>query len=57
MSERMSLGGAGQRPGVSGGGIGRAGYTEVTAGRLGGWEHGPPAWLRTARARERRPES
>jgi hypothetical protein len=33
MSERASPGAAGQRPGVSGG-IGRAGYTKVTAGPL-----------------------
>ena len=32
MSERMSLGAAGQRLGVSGGDIRRAGYTKVTAG-------------------------
>jgi hypothetical protein len=34
MSERVSPGAAGQRPAVSGGGIGRAGYTKVTAGPL-----------------------
>jgi hypothetical protein len=28
MSERVSIGGAGQWPGVSGGGIGRAGYAK-----------------------------
>ena len=55
MSERMSLGAAGQRLGVSGGDIRRAGYTKVTAGRLEAWEHEPPAWLRKARARKRRP--
>jgi hypothetical protein len=55
MSERVSLGAAGKQPGVSGGGIRRAGYTKVTAGRLGAWEHEPPAWLRKARARRRRP--
>jgi hypothetical protein len=55
MSERVSLGAAGQRLGVSGGDIRRAGYTTVTASRLGAWEHEPPAWLRKARARERRP--
>ena len=55
MSERVSLGAAGQRLGVSGGDIRRAGYTKVTAGRLGAWEHEPPAWLRKARARKRRP--
>lgn len=55
MSERVSLGAAGQRLGVSGGGIRRAGYTKVTAGRLEAWEHEPPAWLRKARARKRRP--
>ena len=32
MSERMSLGAAGQRLGVSGGDIRRAGYIKVTAG-------------------------
>jgi hypothetical protein len=55
MSERVSLGAAGQRLGVSGGDIRRAGYTKVTAGRLEAWEHEPPAWLREARARKRRP--
>lgn len=55
MSERMSLGAAGQRLGVSGGDIRRAGYTKVTAGRLEAWEHEPPAWLRKARARKPRP--
>jgi hypothetical protein len=55
MSERMGLGVAGQRLGVSGGDIRRAGYTEVTAGRLEAWEHKPPPWLRKARARKRRP--
>ena len=55
MSERVSLGAAGQRLGVSGGGIRRAGYAKVTAGRLEAWEHEPPAWLRKARARKRRP--
>jgi len=55
MSERMSLGAAGQRLGVRGGDIRRAGYTTVTAGRLEAWEHEPPAWLRKARARKRRP--
>ena len=55
MSERVSLGAAGQRLGVSGGDIRRAGYTKVTAGRLEAWEHEPPAWLRKARARKRRP--
>lgn len=55
MSERMSLGAAGQRLGVSGGDIRRAGYTKVTAGRLEAWEHEPPAWLGKARARKRRP--
>jgi hypothetical protein len=34
MSERVSPGAAGQRLGVSGGGIGRPGYTKVTAGPL-----------------------
>ena len=55
MSERVSLGAAGQRLGVSGGDIRRAGYTKVTAGRLEAWEHEPPAWLGKARARKRRP--
>jgi hypothetical protein len=55
MSERVSLGAAGQRLGVSGGDIRRAGYTKVTADRLEAWEHEPPAWLRKARARKRRP--
>ena len=32
MSERVSPGAAGQRLGVSAGGIGRAGYATVTAG-------------------------
>ena len=54
MSERVSLGAAGQRLGVSGGDIRPAGYTKVTAGRLEAWEHEPPAWLRKARARKRR---
>ena len=53
MSERVSLGAAGQRLGVSGGDIRPAGYTKVTAGRLEAWEHEPPAWLRKARARKR----
>jgi len=55
MSERVSLGAAGRRLGVSGGDIRRAGYAKVTAGRLEAWEHEPPAWLRKARARKRRP--
>jgi len=55
MSERVSLGAAGQRLGVSGGDIRRAGYATVTAGRLAAWEHEPPAWLGKARARKRRP--
>jgi hypothetical protein len=55
MSERVSLGAAGQQLGVSGGDIRRAGYTKVTASRLGAWEHEPPAWLRKDRARKRRP--
>ena len=55
MSERVSLGAAGQRLGVSGGDIRRAGYAKVTAGRLAAWEHEPPAWLGKARARKRRP--
>ena len=55
MSERMSLGAAGRRLGVSGGDIRRARYSDVTAGRLAAWEHEPPAWLGKARARKRRP--
>ena len=55
MSERVSLSAAGQRLGVSGGDIRRAGYTKVTAGRLEAWEHEPPAWLRKARERKRQP--
>lgn len=55
MSERVSPGAAGQRLGVSGGDIRRAGYAKVTAGRLGAWEHGPPAWLRKARERKHQP--
>ena len=39
MSERVSPGAAGQRLGVSGGGIRRPGYTKVTAGLLEAWEH------------------
>ena len=55
MSERVSLGAAGQRLGVNGGDIRRATYTKVTADRLEAWEHEPPGWLRKARARKRRP--
>jgi hypothetical protein len=55
MSERVSPGAAGQRLGVSGGGIRRAGYTKVAAARLDAWDHQPPAWLRKARAGKRRP--
>jgi hypothetical protein len=55
MGERVSLDAAGRRLGVSGGDIRRAGYTKVTADRLKAWEHQPPAWLRKARARKRRP--
>ena len=55
MSERVSPGAAGQRLGVSGGDIRRAGHAKVTAGRLEAWEHEPPAWLREAGARKRRP--
>ena len=55
MSERMSLGAAGQRLGVSGNDIRWAGYTKVTADRLEVWEREPPAWFRNARARKRRP--
>ncbi len=55
MSERMGLGAAGPRLGVSGGDIRRAGYTKVTAAWLEVWEQKPPPWLRKARARKRRP--
>jgi hypothetical protein len=55
MGERVSLGAAGQRLGVSGGDSRRVGGTKLTAGRLGAWEHQPPAWLRTARDRNNRP--
>lgn len=55
MSERVSPGAAGQRLGVSGGDIGRAGYTKVTAGRLEAWEHEPPTWLGKARERKHQP--
>ena len=55
MSERVSPGAAGQRLGVSGGDIGGAGYTKVTAGRLEAWEHEPPAWLSKARERKHQP--
>lgn len=55
MGERVSLGAAGQRLGVSGGDIRRAGSTKVTAGRLEAWEHEPPTRLGQARARKRRP--
>jgi hypothetical protein len=55
MSERVGLGAAGQRLGVSGGDIRRAGYTRVTAGRLEAWEREPPVWLREARERKRQP--
>jgi hypothetical protein len=54
MSERVSLGAAGKRLGVSGGDIRRAGYAKVTATRLDAWEHEPPVWLRKAQARRRR---
>ncbi len=54
MSERVSLGAAGKRLGVSGGDMGRAGYTKVTAVRLDAWEHEPPVWLRKVQARKRR---
>jgi len=54
MVERVSLGAAGQRLGVSGGDLGRAGYTKVTAARPGAWEHEPAVWLRKAQARRRR---
>lgn len=54
MSERVSLGAAGKRLGVSGGDIRRAGYAKVAIARLDAWEHEPPVWLRKARARKRR---
>ena len=54
MSERVSLGAAAKRLGVSGGDIRRAGYAEVTAARLDAWEHEPPVWLLKAQARKRR---
>lgn len=53
MSERVSLGAAGQRPGASGGAIRRAGYAKVTAGRLEAGEGEPAAWPGKARARRR----
>jgi hypothetical protein len=53
MSERVSLGAAGQRLGVSGGDIRRAGYAKVTAGRLEAGEGEPAAWPGKARARRR----
>ena len=55
MSERVSLGAAGQRLGVGAGDIRWAGYSKDTAGRLGAWVHRPPAWLCKARARKRGP--
>ncbi|HEY5840565.1 MAG TPA: hypothetical protein VIU87_03680, partial [Mycobacterium sp.] len=54
MSEQVGLGVAGQRLGVSGGDIRRAGHSKVTADRLEAWEQAPPDWLRKARARKRR---
>jgi hypothetical protein len=54
MGERVSLGTAGKRLGVSGGDIRRAGYARVTAGQLDVWEHEPPVWLRKAQVRKRR---
>ena len=54
MSERVSLGTAGKRLGVSGGDVRRAGYTKVTAARLDACEHEPALWLRKAQARKRR---
>jgi hypothetical protein len=50
MSERVSLGAAGQQLGVSGGDIHRAGHTKVTTTRPGAWEHEPAVWLRKAQA-------
>jgi hypothetical protein len=54
MSERASLGAAGKQLGVSGGDIGRAGYTKVTTALSGAWEHEPPVWLRKAQTRNSR---
>jgi len=48
MSERVSLGAAGKQLGVSGGDIGRAGYTKVTTVRPGAWEREPAVWLLNA---------
>ena len=48
MSERVSLGAARMQLGVSGGDIGRAGYTKVTTARPGAWEHEPAVWLLNA---------
>jgi hypothetical protein len=44
MSERVSPGAAGKRPGVSGADIRRAGYARVAAARLDAREREPPAW-------------
>jgi hypothetical protein len=55
MSERVSLGAAGKRLGISGGDIRRAGYATVAAARLAAWEQGPPVWVRAAQARKHRP--
>jgi hypothetical protein len=52
MSERVSLGAAGRRLGVSGGDIRRAGYAKVTAARLDARK--PAVWLRKAQARKHR---
>jgi len=54
MSERVSLGAAGQQLAGSGGDIHRAGHTKVTTTRPGAWEHEPAVWLRKAQARKRR---
>jgi hypothetical protein len=54
MGDRVSLGAAGKRLGVSGGDIRCAGYAKVTATRFDAWEHEPAVWLRKSRARKRR---
>jgi hypothetical protein len=50
MSERVSLGAAGRRLGISGGDIRRAGYAKVTADRLAAWEHWERAGVHRAAA-------
>jgi hypothetical protein len=54
MGEWVGLGVAGQRLGVSGGDIRRAGHSRVTVDVLDAWEREPPSWLRRAQARKRR---